>query len=116
VPYEIKLVRESDGKVLSTDKATLKLEPRWLKAGFSFHEVGGDPNSYYKAGDLLKADGAYSFRLTLDGKPAGTYPFNVKGGRVQMQGRQLRDGGDTLLYITDYISGGRYTSWWIKRQ
>jgi len=116
VPYEMKLVRESDGKVLATDTATLRLEPRWLKAGFSFRAVGGDPNSYYKAGELLKEDGAYSFRLTLDGKPSGAYPFNVKGGRVQMQGRQLRSGGDPLLYITDYMSGGRYTSWWIKRQ
>jgi hypothetical protein len=115
MPYEMKLVREGDGKVLATDKATLRLEPRWLKASFSFRAEGGDPNSYYKAGELLKADGAYSFRLTLDGKPSGTYPFTVKGGRVQMQGRQLRDGGNGLDYITDYMSGGRYTSWWIKR-
>jgi hypothetical protein len=115
VPYEMKLVRDSDGKVLATDKATLRLEPRWLKAGFSFRAEGGDPNSYYKAGELLKDDGAYSFRLTLDGKPSGTYPFTVKGGRVQMQGRQLRDGGNGLDQITDYIAGGRYTSWWIKR-
>lgn len=116
VPYEMKLVREGDGKVLATDKATLRLEPRWLKATFSFRAEGGDPNSYYKAGELLKEDGAYSFRFTLDGKPSGTYPFTIKGGRIQIQGRQLRDGGDPLLYITDYIAGGRHTSWWIKRQ
>ncbi|HLL69906.1 MAG TPA: hypothetical protein VK363_00655 [Pyrinomonadaceae bacterium] len=116
VPYEMKLVRESDGKVLAADRATLRLEPRWLQARFSFRAEGGDPNSYYKAGELLKEDGAYSFRFTLDGKPSGTYPFTVKGGRIQIQGRQLRDGGAPLLYITDYIAGGRHTSWWIKRQ
>jgi hypothetical protein len=116
VPYDMKLVRERDGTVLAADAATLRLEPRWLKAGFSFRATGGDPNSYYKAGELLKEDGAYSLRLTLDGKPSGTYPFSIKGGRIQLQGRQLREGGDPLLYITDYISGGRYTSWWLKRQ
>lgn len=49
-------------------------------------------------------------------KPYGKYPFTVKGGQIQLQGRQVRDATDPMLYITDYLSGGRYTSWWIKRE
>ncbi|MGH9943079.1 MAG: hypothetical protein ACRD9R_12065 [Pyrinomonadaceae bacterium] len=116
VPYEVKLVRERDGKPLATDAATLRLEPRWLQADLLLRPTEGDQNSYFKAGDLLREDGAYSVRFTLDGKPYGTYPFTVKGGRIQFQGRQVREGTDPSVYIVDYLSGGRYSSWWVKRE
>jgi hypothetical protein len=61
-------------------------------------------------------DGRYSVRLTLDNKQYGEYPFVVKGGRIELQGNQIRANTDPMVYITDYLSGGRYTSWWIKRQ
>lgn len=116
VPYEVKLVRERDGRVLGTETATMRLEPRWLKADLSFQPSDGEKNSYLKAAAVLAEDGAYSVRFTLDGKPYGKYPFTVKGGQIQLQGRQVRDATDPSLYITDYLSGGRYTSWWIKRE
>jgi len=47
--------------------------------------------------------------------PYGEYPFVVKGGRIELQGSQVREKTDPMVYITDYLSGGRYTSWWIKR-
>ena len=65
---------------------------------------------------MLQEDGRYSVRLTIDGKPYGQYPFTVKDGRIQLQGRQVHAGTDPLLYIVDYLSGGRYTSWWLKRE
>jgi hypothetical protein len=40
----------------------------------------------------------------------------VKDGRIQLQGRQVRAGTDPMLFIVDYLSGGRYTSWWLKRE
>jgi hypothetical protein len=55
-------------------------------------------------------------RLTIDNKLYGTYPFVVKGGRIELQGKQVRDNTDPMIYIVDYLSGGRYTSWWIKRE
>ncbi|HVG30734.1 MAG TPA: hypothetical protein VM864_13580 [Pyrinomonadaceae bacterium] len=116
VPYEIKLVRERDGQTLAVDSATLRLEPHWLKLQSLFKPAGGDANSYYKAGDLLREDGAYSFRFTLDGKPYGRYPFTVKGGRIQLQGNQVREKTDPLSLVVDYNSGGRYTSWWLRRE
>lgn len=116
VPYEVKLVSSKDGRVLATDSGTLRLEPRWLKADLNFRPSGGDPNAYFKAGDLLREDGSYTVRLTLNNKPYGEYPLVVKGGRIELQGKQIRENTDPMVYIVDYLYGGRYTSWWIKRQ
>lgn len=116
VPYELKLVSLRDGRVLASDTGSLRLEPRWLKADLNFKPSGGDPNAYFKAGDLLREDGRYSVRLTVNNKPYGEYPFVVKGGRIELQGKQIRESTDPMSYILDYLYGGRYTSWWIKRQ
>lgn len=115
-PYELKLVNLKDGKVVGEDAGSFKLEPRWQKADLLLHPAGGDKNSYLKAGDLLRTDGRYGYRLTIDGKPYGTYPFEVKGGRIQFQGKQIREKTDPMIVIVDYLSGGRYNSWWIKRE
>jgi hypothetical protein len=116
VPYELKLVNARDGSVIGVSDGTFRLEPRWLKADLHFRPSGGDKNAYLKAGDLLREDGRYSVRLTIDNKPYGTYPFVVKGGRIELQGKQVREKTDPMIYIVDYLSGGRYTSWWIKRE
>jgi hypothetical protein len=116
VPYEMKLVRERDGRVLAQDVATLRMEPRWLRLQTLLKPAEGDPNSYFKAAELLREDGNYSFRLTLDGKPYGKYPFTVKGGRIQLQGNQVREKTNPLDYISESISGGRYQSWWVRRE
>jgi hypothetical protein len=116
VPYDVKLVSARDGRMLAGFDGTLRLEPRWLKADLHFRPNGGDQNAYFKAGDLLREDGRYSVRLTIDNKPYGTYPFVVKGGRIELQGKQIREKTDPMDYIVDYLSGGRYTSWWIKRE
>ncbi|HET8671934.1 MAG TPA: hypothetical protein VFM05_15345, partial [Candidatus Saccharimonadales bacterium] len=115
VPYDLKLVSLRDGRVLATHTGTLRLEPRWLKADFLLKPADGDPNAYFKAGDLLREDGRYSFRLNINNKPYGEYPFVVKGGRIELQGKQIKESTDPMVYIVDYLSGGRYTSWWIKR-
>lgn len=116
VPYEAKLINARDGRTLGIDSGTLRLEPRWLKAELNFKPSGGDPNAYLKAGDLLREDGRYSVRLTINNKLYGTYPFVVKGGRIELQGKQIQEKTDPMVYIVDYLSGGRYTSWWIKRE
>ncbi|HKO59949.1 MAG TPA: hypothetical protein VJV03_02215 [Pyrinomonadaceae bacterium] len=115
-PYDLKLVSLKDGKVVGEDSGAYKLEPRWQKADMLLRPAGADKNTYLRAGDFLKTDGRYAFRLTLDGKPYGTYPFEVKGGRIQLQGRQIREKTDPMIAIVDYLSGGRYTSWWIKKE
>lgn len=116
VPYDVKLVSARDGRVLASHTGSLRLEPRWLKADLYFTPTGADQNAYFKAGDLLREDGRYSVRLMLNNKQYGEYPFVVKGGRIELQGKQIRENTDPMSYIVDYLSGGRYTSWWIKRQ
>jgi hypothetical protein len=116
VPYDAKLVNTRDGRVIASDSGSLQLEPRWLEAKLLFRPAGGEPNAYFKAGDLLREDGRYSVRLNVNNKPYGEYPFVVKGGCIELQGKQIREKTDPMVYIVDYLSGGRYTSWWIRRQ
>lgn len=116
VPYEISLIRSRTGQTVAGSTGTLRLEPRWLTATLYFRPTGGDGSSYAKAAEILGEDGAYAIRLVLDGKPYGEYPFIVRDGRIQFQGRQVWEGTDPLDYITDHISGGRYASWWLKRE
>lgn len=115
MPYEVKLVRAQDNSVLGEETGTLRMEPRWLRASLYFRP-GGDRNSYLKAGDVLERDGLYRIQLSIDGKLHGQYPFTVKGGRIELQVRQVRETTNPMDYVTDYISGGRYTSWWIPRE
>ncbi|MEO8435013.1 MAG: hypothetical protein ABI596_08975 [Pyrinomonadaceae bacterium] len=52
----------------------------------------------------------------IAGKPYGDFPFTVKAGKIQLQGRQVREHTPPMDLIIDHLSGGRYTSWWIKRE
>jgi hypothetical protein len=113
-PYEMQL-RGRGGRVVAEEAGTLRLEPRWLSAQLYFRPPG-DRNSFTKAAEVLKDDGTYRIRLTVDGKLHGEYPFTVKGGRIQFQGRQLREGTDPMDAITESISGGKYSSWWLRRE
>lgn len=115
VPYDAKLINLKDGRVLGVEVGTFGMEPRWLKAQLNFHPAT-DKNAYLRGGDLLREDGRYVVRLTIDGKLYGEYPFTVAGGKIQLQGKQIRQNTDPMDYIVDYLSGGRYTSWWLKRE
>jgi hypothetical protein len=114
-PYELKLINLKDGKALGEDWGNLRLQPRWLEFKLLLHPAGGDRKTDLKAADLLREDGRYSVRLTIDGKLYGEYPFTVKDSRIQFQGKQVREKTDPMDYIVDYMSGGKYSSWWIKR-
>ncbi len=116
MPYEAKIVRMQDNRVLATDAGTLRLTPQWQQADLLFKSMGGDQNSFFKAEEVLSTDGLYRVSVSIDGKPHGTYSFTVQGGKIQMQGRQIREGTDPQLFLIDYLYGGRYTSWWIKRE
>jgi hypothetical protein len=54
-------------------------------------------------------------RFTLDGKLQGSYPFTVRAGKIEVQGKQ-RDDTPALDRITDYLYGGKYRSWWLPRE
>jgi hypothetical protein len=113
VAYDLKLINVKSGKVIGQDQSMLSLQPRWLQTDFFFQDSAADKNSHLNAAALLGEDGKYVVRLNLDGKLYGEYPFVVKGGRIQFQGKQIRESTDAQDYIVDYLSGGRYSSWWI---
>jgi len=115
IPYEARLINLKDGKALGEDSGTLRLEPRWLELKLFLKPAGGDKNSYLKAAELLREDGRYSVRLTIDGKPYGEYQFSVKGSRIEFQGKQVKEKTDSMDYIVDYLYGGKVSSWWIKQ-
>lgn len=114
-PYDAKLINLKDGKSLGEDSGTLRLDPWWLQLKLNLHPPG-DKNNYLKAADLLREDGRYTVRVNIDGRLYGDYPFTVKGGRIEFQGKQIREKTNPMDYIVDYLSGGRYSSWWIKRE
>jgi len=114
VPYEAKLMRARDSSVIGIDKGTLNVTAHWAQADLFFAPPGSEASARLKAGDVLREDGAYRVQLTLEGKPAGSYGFNVVGGKIPLQGRQDERTAPADR-IVDYLYGGRYRSWWIKR-
>jgi len=114
VPYSAELVRLRDGAVIGRDESTLRADQHWRQLDVSFHLAGEESASPLKAAALLSEDGAYRVRFSLDGKPQGTYSFNVSGGKLQLQGRQLESTAP-VDRIVDYLYGGRYRSWWVPR-
>src|SRR5262249_11465746 len=114
--YEMKLTRESDGKVIAEgggESSAMQLQPYWNHFNLSFRppkEVTAQTNSYeFKAQEVLKTDGKYTISLSVDGKPYGEYSFTVKDGRIQS--REPRDKTDPLSKFED----GNNT-WWLKRK
>jgi len=114
VAYVAQLTRVRDNVLLGEDKGNLNLSPQWAQADLYFAASGGEAGARLKAGEVLRADGPYRISFTLDGKVYGNYAFSVADGKIQTQGAQS-EGTDRLGRIVDYLSGGRYHSWWIKR-
>ena len=114
VPYEATLLRARDGSVVGVDKGTLNLTARWSQADLYFAPPGAGAAARLKAGDVLREDGAYRVQLALDNKTYGSYGFSVAGGKIALQGRQDERTAPADR-IVDYLYGGRYRSWWIRR-
>lgn len=85
------------------------------QADMYFQPAGGDANARLRAAEVLHDDGTYQVRFTLGGKPHGQYSFAVKGGKIEVQGRQ-DEHTEPANRIVDTLYGGRYRSWWIKRE
>jgi hypothetical protein len=85
-PFHIRLIRESDKKVLAEDsEGKLNLSYKWQQYKLSFRrpKTAGDAGySEFKLNEVLAADGKYRIELDLDGKPRSTYSFTVKDGKL----------------------------------
>lgn len=63
----------------------------------------------FRLTDLTAGDGKGEVLVTIDGKKT-SYPFSVKGGKIEFSGRQIRETADALRLIE---GGG--SQWWIRR-
>ena len=57
----------------------------------------------------------YNFRVEIDGITRAGFK-SCAGLDTSQPATDYREGTDAMSYIVDYLYGGRYTSWWIKRQ
>jgi len=81
-PFHIRLIRESDKKVLAEDsQGKLNLTPAWNQYKLSFDRAGGGEGEF-KLNEVLAVDGKYRIDLELDGKPRSSYSFTVAGGKL----------------------------------
>jgi hypothetical protein len=113
-PYTAELLRASDGGVIGADTGDLRVDQQWRQLDIFFHPAG-DANASVKAAQVLHEDGGYKVRITVDGKLHGVYPFSVRDGKIDLQGRQLPS-TPAINRIVDYLYGGRYRSWWMSRE
>lgn len=113
-PYVAQLVRLQDGKVIGEETGTLKLDPHWGQLDVYF-AARGNASERIKAADVLAQDGAYRVVVSIDGKPFGDYAFAVSGGAIAVRGAQAEK-TPPQQRIVDYLYGGKYRSWWIRRE
>lgn len=117
VPIAMKLIRKSDSRVMAMTRPdnAVKLATEWKRFTLSFNPVNEEGQltnaGEFHASEILKTDGAYVVKLTLDGKPYGEYEFVIKGGQIQAQGRQLRDANNPLQQLEDINN-----VWYLKRK
>jgi hypothetical protein len=86
IQYTLRLVRESDGKLVAEGggaTSAMRLRPEWGGYKLSFRPLAPGPNgsTEFHASEFLQRDGNYRVELSLDGKPYGGYSFAVKGGK-----------------------------------
>ncbi len=84
-PFHVKLVRDSDKKVLAEDsEGKLNLTPDWQQYKLSFRRsgAGAGESTEFKLSEILAVDGKYHIDVELDGKPRSSYAFTVRDGKL----------------------------------
>ncbi|MBM3498665.1 MAG: copper amine oxidase N-terminal domain-containing protein [Armatimonadetes bacterium] len=108
----VEIIRDADNQVVCTCRPDVihDLTPQWVRYAFDMiHPMQGTGGgAYLKAAELLKTDGSYTLKMTIDGKPYGTWKFAIAGGRLSRAGRTDPAGADPLTYI----EGG--DAWWYE--
>ncbi len=101
-------VVKRNGTVIGTlPKISYNLKRAWTRFDFGFDNSEGYP---LKGGDILGVDGTYEISMTVDGTTS-VYSFDVQGGAIRHQGRQVREETEPV----DFIEGGR-DAWWVPKK
>ncbi len=108
VELDAVIVNASNGKIVCQSPAvSMTPKPWWIRYETGFQAPKG---GIYPTKELLKRDGKYIVKVNVDGKLHGSYPFRVKNGKIEYQGRTERKGTDPMIFI----EGGR-DAWWLRR-
>jgi hypothetical protein len=115
-PHDVKPeieVRRGGELVATTRQMTITPNHTWNRYEFDLiypmeNTSGG---AYFKARDLLSANGDYTLTLFLDGQQYGTWKFKVVNGELNYTGRTVRGQADPLTFI----EGGR-DAWWYEKE
>ena len=115
---QVLLIRDKDKKIVAVGSSGFRREGRWIRQELTLQKPGkiNAKGEYYSNQDFYANrekldDGGYSLNFKTDGKLYGTYKFAVKGGEIQMQGKQIRESTDPLQFIE---GGGKEI--WIEKQ
>ncbi|MFZ1701724.1 MAG: hypothetical protein WBO10_12705 [Pyrinomonadaceae bacterium] len=113
----IRLIRDKDKKLIAVGASRFRTERRWTMQTFVLEKPGkqNPKGEYYDNQDMLANsdkfdDGAYTLNYYKADKLYGTYKFNVAGGNIQPQGRQVRESTDAARFI----EGGGKEFWLVN--
>ncbi|MFZ1702531.1 MAG: hypothetical protein WBO10_07020 [Pyrinomonadaceae bacterium] len=111
----IEVTRDKDKKLIcqNRENTTNRFQHDWVRYDFDLVNppVKTSGGAYFKAKDMLAVDGAYTLRMTMDGKPHGVWKFSVAGGKLNYTGKTVRGTADTMTFV----EGGK-DAWWYLRQ
>ena len=96
-----------DVLALSPDYGTATFGNKWMRKEFRLAKPEKNGGGPFSAEELLSKDGDYEIVVYRKKKAVETFSFAVKDGRIQYQGRQIRDKTDPL----DFIEGDRDAFW-----
>ena len=104
------IVRESDGAVVCRN-TYLQTTPKpwWIR--YELQMVDPENEQIFRTERLLKEDGNYAVKVTVDGELYGTYPFAVKDGKIVSADRAQRGKTSPLIFV----EGGR-DAFWMRRK
>ncbi len=108
----VQITRDADKKLVcqSRPEVTHNFSQEWVRyeIEMTWPAARDDYGSYFKARDLLAKDGAYTLKMTIDGKEYGTWKFSVAGGKLVPAGRTVRGTADPLTFV----EGGKDAFWY----
>ena len=111
---KVELEVKRGGKLVCTTRphTTYSLRPEWVRYEFDliFPMEGTSGGAYFKAKDLLSADGSYTLGMKIDGQPYGVWNFKIAGGKLQPEGRAVRGKADPKTFV----EGGVDAFWYGK--
>ncbi|HNQ14474.1 MAG TPA: hypothetical protein PKM58_02860, partial [Pyrinomonadaceae bacterium] len=110
----VRVTRDAGGKVIcqSRENVTHNFQHDWVRYEFDMVNppVTTSEGAHFKAKDLLAVDGAYTLRMTIDGKEYGIWKFEVAGGKLNYTGRTERGVADTMTFVE-----GGVDAFWYER-